>query len=60
MLFRSAIEIPDINKNDMEDIGEAFFLSGMKKVTLQEMIKNETKLMDNIVLKSIKGGMMNE
>ena len=55
-----AIEIPDINKNDMEDIGEAFFLSGMKKVTLQEMIKNEAKIMDNIVLKSIKGGMMNE
>ena len=49
MLFRS-----------MQDIGKAFVLSGLKKATLQEMIDNETKLMENVVLASIKEGIGNE
>lgn len=55
-----AIELPNVTEIDMEDIGEAFVLSGEKKTTLQKMIDNESKLMDNIVLASIKGGKVNE
>ena len=55
-----AIEIPDVSEEDMKDIGEAFVLSGEKKATLQRMIENESELMNNIVLASIKGGMTNE
>ena len=45
---------------DMQDIGKAFVLSGLKKATLQEMIDNETRFMENIVLASIKEGISNE
>lgn len=51
-----AIELPSVTKADMKDIGEAFLLSGEKKITLQKMIENESELMNNIVLESIKGG----
>jgi len=53
-----ALEVP--NMKDMQDIGKAFVLSGLKKATLQEMIDNETKLMENVVLASIKEGIGNE
>jgi restriction endonuclease S subunit len=52
--------VPELNMKDMADIGQAFVLSGKKKATLQEMIDNETKLMGNIVLASIKEGIENE
>lgn len=55
-----AIEVPVIAKCDMDDIGEAFILSGQKKRILQEMIENESEIMNNIVLASIKGGKVNE
>lgn len=55
-----ALEVPELNMNDMQDIGKAFVLSGLKKATLQEMIDNETKLMENVVLASIKEGIGNE
>ena len=55
-----ALEVPELNKEDMQDIGKAFVLSGLKKATLQEMIDNETRLMENIVLASIKEGISNE
>lgn len=55
-----ALEIPKVSMKDMRDIGEAYMLSGMKKVTLLEMIATESKLMENIVLASIKEGMSDE
>lgn len=55
-----ALEVPELNMNDMQDIGKAFVLSGLKKATLQEMIDNETKMMENVVLASIKEGISNE
>ena len=55
-----ALEVPELNMKDMKDIGKAFVLSGLKKATLQEMIDNETKLMENVVLASIKEGINNE
>lgn len=55
-----ALEVPELNMKDMKDIGKAFVLSGLKKATLQEMIDNETKLMENVVLASIKEGIGNE
>ena len=55
-----ALEVPELNMKDMQDIGKAFVLSGLKKATLQEMIDNETKLMENVVLASIKEGIGNE
>ena len=55
-----ALEIPKLSVEDRRDIGKAFILSGQKKVTLQEMIDNESRLMENIVLASIKEGMGNE
>lgn len=55
-----ALELPELNMKDMQDIGKAFVLSGLKKATLQEMIDNETKLMENVVLASIKEGINNE
>lgn len=54
------LEVPEIDMKDMKDIGQAFVLSGEKKETLQKMIDNETKLMENIVLASIKEGIENE
>ena len=55
-----ALEVPELNMKDMQDIGKAFVLSGLKKATLQEMIDNETKLMENVVLASIREGIGNE
>ena len=55
-----ALEVPELNMKDMKDIGKAFVLSGLKKATLKEMIDNETKLMENVVLASIKEGIGNE
>ena len=40
----------------MQDIGKAYMLSGQKKEILYEMINIENKLMENIVLASIKSG----
>ena len=55
-----ALEIPKLSVEDRRDIGKSFILSGQKKATLQEMIDNESRLMENIVLASIKEGMGNE
>ena len=55
-----ALEIPKVSMQDMRDIGEAYMLSGKKKATLLEMVATESKLMENIVLASIKEGMNNE
>ena len=54
------LDIPQVSKEDMEDIGQAYILSGKKKIILSDMIETETKIMENIVLKSIKKGMENE
>lgn len=55
-----ALEIPKLSVEDRRDIGKAFTLSGQKKATLQEMIDNESRFMENIVLASIKEGIGNE
>ena len=55
-----ALEIPKVSMQDMRDIGEAYMLSGKKKATLLEMVATESKLMENIVLASIKEGLNNE
>lgn len=55
-----ALEIPKVSMQDMRDIGEAYILSGKKKATLLEMVATEGKLMENIVLASIREGMSNE
>lgn len=55
-----ALELPKVSVQDMRDIGEAYILSGKKKTTLLEMIATESRLMENIVLASIKEGMDNE
>lgn len=55
-----ALEVPKLSVEDRRDIGKAFILSGQKKATLQEMIDNESRLMENIVLASIKEGIGNE
>lgn len=54
------IDIPYVTEEDMADIGQAYILSGKKKSILSDMIETETKIMENIVLKSIKKGMENE
>ena len=54
------IDIPYVSEEDMADIGQAYILSGKKKSILSDMIETETKIMENIVLKSIKKGMENE
>lgn len=56
----NGLEIPEVTEQDMRDIGEAYFLSGRKKLILNEMIKAEEKLMESIVLASIKGVERNE
>ena len=55
-----ALEIPKLSVEDRRYIGKAFILSGQKKATLQEMIDNESRFMENIVLASIKEGIGNE
>lgn len=54
------LDIPYVSEEDMADIGQAYILSGKKKSILSDMIETETKIMENIVLKSIKKGMGNE
>lgn len=54
------LDIPYVSEEDMADIGQAYILSGKKKSILSDMIETETKIMANIVLKSIKKGMENE
>lgn len=49
-----ALAIPRVSPKDMKDIGEAYILSGEKKAILREMIETESRLMENIVLGSIK------
>ena len=53
------LDIPYVSEEDMADIGQDI-LSGKKKSILSDMIETETKIMENIVLKSIKKGMENE
>lgn len=55
-----ALKIPNVPFQDMKEIGEAYALSSKKKMILQDMIKAEENLMENIVLESIKGGIGNE
>lgn len=55
-----ALELPKVPIQDLKDIGEAYMLSGKKKLTLLEMVSTESQLMENIVLESIKEGMNNE
>ena len=54
------LDIPYVSEEDMADIGQAYILSGKKKSILSDMIETETKIMENILLKSIKKGMENE
>lgn len=54
------LDIPYVSEEDMADIGQAYILSRKKKSILSDMIETETKIMENIVLKSIKKGMENE
>ena len=53
------LDIPQVSKEDMEDIGQAYILSGKKKLYFR-YDRNRNKIMENIVLKSIKKGMENE
>ena len=53
------MEIPKVSVQDMRDIGEAYMLSGKKQSLLHKMIAVENRLMENIVLESIKEGMKN-
>lgn len=48
------LELPNIEPARMEQIGEAFVLSGQKRAILSEMILNEKKIMDDMILLSIK------
>lgn len=54
------LEIPEVTEQDMRDIGEAYILSGKKKLILNKMVRAEEKLMESIVLASIKGAERNE
>ena len=55
-----SLELPRLSVDEMNHIGEAYILSGKKRTTLYEMIETERKMMDNIVLMSIKDGMKSE
>lgn len=54
------LEFPTVSQSDMQDIGEAFLLSGKKKKDLLEMIRTEEQTMSTIVMNSIIGGIRNE
>lgn len=54
------LDLPNISEADMQDIGEAFILSGKKKEALLKMIYTEEQIMNTIVMNSIIGGMRNE
>ena len=49
------LEMPDIPKEDMKRIGEAYVLSAKKRAMLLEMERIEKEIMDNIVINSIVG-----
>lgn len=49
------LEMPDIPKEDMKRIGEAYVLSAKKRAMLLEMERIEKEIMDNIVTNSIVG-----
>lgn len=48
-----AIEIPVLDRKDMDSLGEAFILSSKKKKILSEMIETEEKIMENTIMKSV-------
>lgn len=48
------LDLPDIDPARMEQLGEAFALSGQKRAILSEMIANEKKIMDDMILQSVK------
>lgn len=48
------LDIPYVSEEDMADIGQAYILEWKEKSILSDMIETETKIMENIVLKSIK------
>lgn len=50
-----AMELPDIDASRMEQLGEAYALSGQKKAILSEMIETEKRIMDELILQSVKG-----
>lgn len=54
-----AMDIPLLANKDMRDIGEAFILSGQKRLALIEMERVEAKLMESIIMNSIKEAMDN-
>lgn len=49
------LNLPVISDEDMEDIGNAFLLSGKKRRMLQEMIVLEQEIMENIIVASTEG-----
>lgn len=50
------LDIPKLPERDMQDIGEAFRISGEKKALLREMLDTETEIMDAVILKCVAGG----
>lgn len=54
------LNIPDVSKQNQQDIGEAYMLSAKKRTILLEMIEVERNLMENIVLASMKGEIDND
>ena len=54
-----AMDIPLLANKEMRDIGEAFILSGQKRLALIEMERVEAKLMESIIMNSIKEAMDN-
>ena len=49
------LDLPILEKDEMEAIGKAFLLSGKKRRILQEMIGVEKELMENIICSSMRG-----
>lgn len=49
------LDLPMINKEDMEAIGKAYLLSGKKRQILQEMANIEKELMENVICISMGG-----
>lgn len=49
------LDLPMINKEDMEAIGKAYLLSGKKRKILQEMANIEKELMENVICISMEG-----
>lgn len=49
------LDLPIIDKEDMEAIGKAYLLSGKKRQILQEMANIEKELMENVICISMGG-----